>query len=163
MVGLGLTSANDAPDRDPATFVLSGSNDGGATFDEIASGDVPSFGDRFERQEVSFANEESYTTYELIFPTTTGPSTCCMQIAEIELLGTPGPAAPAPPELPWSVGRDDNGWPAGDGGGPNTSFMQETGVNELPGNPASPEVAQADPSNLSAQAAHCGSAVRLIE
>jgi hypothetical protein len=37
---------------------------------------------------------------------------------------------------------DDNGWPAGDGGGANTSFMQESGVNELPGNPASPEVAQ---------------------
>jgi hypothetical protein len=86
--GLGLTSANDAPDRDPATFVLSGSNDGGATFTEIASGDVPAFGDRFERQEVSFANDVAYTTYELIFPTTAGASTCCMQIAEIELLGT---------------------------------------------------------------------------
>ena len=88
--GLGLTSANDAPDRDPATFVLSGSNDGGATFTEIASGDVPAFGARFERQEVSFANDVAYTTYELSFPTTAGASTCCMQIAEIELLGTAG-------------------------------------------------------------------------
>ena len=70
--GLGLTSANDAPDRDPATFVLSGSNDGGATFDEIASGDAPSFGGRLERQEVFFENDVAYTTYELIFPTTTG-------------------------------------------------------------------------------------------
>ena len=87
VTGLGLTSANDAPDRDPVTFVLSGSNDGGATFTEIASGDVPGFGERFERQEVSFANDEAYTTYEVIFPTTAGPSTCCMQIAEIELLG----------------------------------------------------------------------------
>ena len=90
VTGLGLTSANDAPDRDPATFVLSGSNDGGATFTEIASGDVPAFGDRFERQEVSFANDAAYTTYELIFPTTAGASGCCMQIAEIELLGTAG-------------------------------------------------------------------------
>ena len=57
VTGLGLTSANDAPDRDPATFVLSGSNDGGATFTEIASGDVAAFTARFERQEVSFANE----------------------------------------------------------------------------------------------------------
>ena len=88
VTGLGLTSANDAPDRDPATFVLSGSNDGGANFTEIASGDVPAFGERFERQEVSFANDAAYTTYELIFPTTAGASTCCMQIAEIELLGT---------------------------------------------------------------------------
>ena len=54
VTSLGLTSANDAPDRDPATFVLSGSNDGGATFTEIASGAVPAFTDRFERQEVTF-------------------------------------------------------------------------------------------------------------
>ncbi|MDP6207681.1 MAG: hypothetical protein QGG01_05205, partial [Roseibacillus sp.] len=40
VTGLGLTSANDAPERDPASFVLSGSNDG-VTFTEIASGDVP--------------------------------------------------------------------------------------------------------------------------
>ena len=144
VTGLGLTSANDAPDRDPATFVLSGSNDGGATFAEIASGDVPAFGARFERQEVSFANDAAYTTYELVFPTTAGPSTCCMQIAEIELLGTAAdvPEPILPPELPWSVGMNDDGWPAGDGGGANTTFVQETGVNELPGNPANAEVAQ---------------------
>jgi len=45
---------------------------------------------------------------------------------------------PAP--FPWSVGKDDNGWPVGDGGGANTTFVQETGSNELPGNPASPEI-----------------------
>ena len=45
--------------------------------------------------------------------------------------------------FPWAVGRKDNGWPAGDGGGPNASFVQENGViNPLPGNPASPEVDQ---------------------
>ena len=44
--------------------------------------------------------------------------------------------------MPWAGGLNDDGWPAGDGGGPNTSFMQETGVNDLPGDPASPEVAQ---------------------
>ena len=90
VTGLALTSANDAPDRDPANFILSGSNDDGATFTEIASGDVPEFVERFERQTVSFDNDVAYTTYELIFPTTVGPSDCCMQIAEIELLvGTP--------------------------------------------------------------------------
>ena len=86
VTGLGLISANDAPDRDPANFILSGSNDDGATFTEIASGDVPEFVERFERQTVSFENDVAYTTYELIFPTTVGPSGCCMQIAEIELL-----------------------------------------------------------------------------
>jgi len=84
---MSLTSANDAPDRDPSTFILSGSNDGGATFAEIASGDVPAFTHRFERVNVSFDNSVAYTTYDVTFPTA-GGSTCCMQIAEIELLGT---------------------------------------------------------------------------
>lgn len=40
----------------------------------------------------------------------------------------------------WQVGRDDGGWPFGDGGGVNTSFVQENGLsNALPGNPANVE------------------------
>jgi hypothetical protein len=43
--------------------------------------------------------------------------------------------------LVWSVGRDDNGWPVGDGGGPDTTFVQENAIaNELPGSPFSTEV-----------------------
>ena len=50
---------------------------------------------------------------------------------------------PQPPVLPWSVGRNDNAWPTGDGGGPNTSFVQENGaINPLPGVPNSPEIDQ---------------------
>ena len=45
-------------------------------------------------------------------------------------------------QLLWTVGLDDNGWPVGDGGGPNTTFVQEAGVNPPPGNPASPEINQ---------------------
>lgn len=45
--------------------------------------------------------------------------------------------------FPWAVGRDDDAWPAGDGGGPNTSFVQENGgINALPGRPNNPEVNQ---------------------
>ena len=44
--------------------------------------------------------------------------------------------------LVWEVGLDDNGWPAGDGGGPNASFVQEAGENPLPGLPDNPEVNQ---------------------
>ncbi len=47
-----------------------------------------------------------------------------------------------PAAFPWSVGKDDNGWPEGNGGGANASFVQEAGTNELPGNPASPELNQ---------------------
>lgn len=50
------------------------------------------------------------------------------------------PVGPTP--FPWSVGKDDNAWPAGFGGGANTTFVQEGMVNTLPGDPASPEVNQ---------------------
>src|SRR2546426_9211120 len=40
--------------------------------------------------------------------------------------------------LLWTVGLDDDGWPAGTGGGANTSFVQENGsINPLPGSPVS--------------------------
>jgi hypothetical protein len=53
---------------------------------------------------------------------------------------------PQPPILPWSVGANDNGWPAGDGGGASATFVQENGViAPLPGVPNSPETdGQAD-------------------
>ncbi len=47
------------------------------------------------------------------------------------------------PVFPWSVGKFGDEWPAGDGGGPNTTFVQENGTtNPLPGSPTSPEVDQ---------------------
>src|SRR6266545_7928309 len=43
--------------------------------------------------------------------------------------------------LIWACGLDENGWPMGDGGGPNTSFVQENGsINPLPGSSFSTEV-----------------------
>jgi len=53
---------------------------------------------------------------------------------------------PPPPSMPWSVGRNDNAQPAGDGGGPNATFVQENAtINPLPGVPNSPETdGQAD-------------------
>jgi hypothetical protein len=83
--GIALTSAHDAPERDPGTYTLSGSNDG-STWTDIASGDVPAFGARFERQAWAIDNDQSYSDYKLIFNTTASSNGCCMQIAEVELL-----------------------------------------------------------------------------
>src|SRR2546422_645241 len=69
--GITLTSANDAPDRDPATYVLSGSYDG-SNFVTIAQGPVPAFTNRFVKVEVDFDNNTPYLAYRLIFPTTAG-------------------------------------------------------------------------------------------
>ncbi len=44
--------------------------------------------------------------------------------------------------FPWAVGKDDNTHIVGNGGGPNTTFVQESGTNPLPGNPNSPELDQ---------------------
>jgi hypothetical protein len=52
-------------------------------------------------------------------------------------------ASTAGAAIVWQVGMDDNGWPVGDGGGPNATFVQEQGViNPLPGVANSPEIAQ---------------------
>ena len=57
-------------------------------------------------------------------------------------LNPPSPPIP-PPTFPWAVGKDDNAWPVGNGGGPDATFVQENGViNPLPGSPNSPEVDQ---------------------
>lgn len=85
--GLRLTSANDAPDRDPTRFILSGSNTG-TQFTEVARGAIPQFPDRFETVEISFVNERDYSSYQLIFPTVRVPNQAvAMQIAEVEFLG----------------------------------------------------------------------------
>jgi hypothetical protein len=92
VTGLRLTSANDAVERDPTSFVLSGSNDG-HTFVEIAHASVPSFPARFYTQEFAFPNERAYTHYRLLFPTVRNANTAvAVQIAEVEFLGTLGPA-----------------------------------------------------------------------
>ncbi len=89
--GLTLQSANDAPERDPASFLLEGSNDG-ETFATIAEGEVGAFADRFTTQTFLFDNAVPYSTYRLTFPTVAnGDAANSMQIAEVELLGVSGP------------------------------------------------------------------------
>jgi hypothetical protein len=52
-----------------------------------------------------------------------------------------GSTTPSTLPLLWTVGMDDNGWPEGDGGGANASFVQENGsISPLPGSPDSTEV-----------------------
>ena len=92
VTGLRLTSANDAPERDPTSFVLSGSTDG-RSFVEIARGSVPNFPSRFYTVEIAFANDRTYSHYQLLFPTVRNANAAvAMQIAEVEFLGSLGPA-----------------------------------------------------------------------
>jgi len=107
VVGMSLQSANDAADRDPKVVTLEGSNDDAVT--DFTSGNwtlittlnVPSwqsvFGptdaeNRYKTQVFSFENHKAYKHYRWTVVNTQGPSTCCMQIAEVELLGSTLPA-----------------------------------------------------------------------
>src|SRR2546425_5089718 len=56
---LTLTSANDAPERDPASFVLSGSYDG-SNFVQIAADAVHAFTTRFQKLVIQFNNNTPY-------------------------------------------------------------------------------------------------------
>ena len=87
--GLTLTSADGPSDRDPTSYTLEGSHDA-EHFTLISSGSLPAFPARFFKHTVVFENDRPYRQYRLIFPTING-SSCCMQIAEIELLGERGP------------------------------------------------------------------------
>src|SRR5258708_3148688 len=87
---LTLTSANDAPERDPSSSLLEGSDDG-VNFTQLASGSVPLFASRFEKIVLPFnpPNNTPYLIYRVTFPTVVNaPGTAnSMQISEVELLG----------------------------------------------------------------------------
>jgi hypothetical protein len=94
VTGLTLTTANDSPARDPATFELSGSNDSiDGPYTLIASGDVVDFTQEAEWPRfnmnatlISFDNDVAYKYYQLMFPTVRDAAgDNSMQIAEVEL------------------------------------------------------------------------------
>jgi hypothetical protein len=98
VTGLVLTSANDAPERDPASYLIRGSNDG-TNFTDIFTGSVPAFSGRFVEQELTFPNTVAYTTYQVVFPTVADSTTNnSMQIGEVQLMGVGAPV-PEPGSL----------------------------------------------------------------
>ena len=89
VAGFVLTSAGDAPERDPASALLEGSIDG-VHFEPIWSHALPAFAGRYSRVYVFFYNRRSYAAYRVTFPTVVNPASAnSMQLAEMELLGTP--------------------------------------------------------------------------
>jgi hypothetical protein len=83
---LTLISAEDAPERDPSSFVLEGSNDG-AHFTRFASNAVPAFVARNAVQSFTVSNTNVFNLYRVLFPTVSNAAAAnSMQIAEVELL-----------------------------------------------------------------------------
>lgn len=93
-----LYTANDSPERDPASYTLEGSNDGGGTWTMISAGALALPDARNDlgqvidpnvnaNQLVTFNNRTAYKSYRVLFPTTKNSTTGnSMQIGEIELL-----------------------------------------------------------------------------
>jgi hypothetical protein len=108
--GIRLYSANDAPERDPSSFILEGAASANGPFTVIYGSNItlPGGGDNRnpgglaldpntqDYAEVLFANTTPYTAYRVTFPTLRdGSAANAMQIGEVELLGTivPEPAS----------------------------------------------------------------------
>jgi len=97
VVGMTIQSANDEQDRDPKTVILSGSNaDTAPAWDDpswqtVQTIDVPDFATRFQTQTFLWNNVQPYKHYQWKVTQTRNSNGCCMQVAEVELLGTPAP------------------------------------------------------------------------
>jgi hypothetical protein len=102
-----LTTANDASERDPASFQLFGTNSPIVSADNsnglaepwtmISSGALPlppanSFQTPYAP--VNVVNSTSYSAYKLLFPTTRTPNGCCMQVSEAQFYSAPDAAGP---------------------------------------------------------------------
>ena len=94
VTGLTFTTANDAIERDPISFELSGSNESiDGPYELIASGDIVDFAQedawpRFTMNAtpITFGNNVAYKYYQVMFPAVRNPGSAnSMQIAEVEL------------------------------------------------------------------------------
>ncbi|MCG8308952.1 MAG: gliding motility-associated C-terminal domain-containing protein [Cytophagales bacterium] len=89
-----ITSANDAPGRDPRNWTFEGSNDGSnwVTLDTRTNEDFPS---RFQERSFTFVNGDSYRYFRLNMTANHGSD--AYQMAEWQIFGIPlnAPAVPA--------------------------------------------------------------------
>lgn len=85
-----ITSANDAPARDPANWRLLGSNDGGTNWTTLDIRSNQVFATRFQKQSFSVTNNAAYNLYRLQIDSVANPASAnSVQLAEFELIGTP--------------------------------------------------------------------------
>lgn len=83
-----LTSANDAPERDPKNWRLQGSNDGGTNWFTLDTRVGETFANRFQTRSFTATNTSAYNLYRLQIDSVNEPTTAvAMQLAELEFLG----------------------------------------------------------------------------
>ncbi len=87
-----ITSANDTPTRDPKSWRLEGSNDGGASWITVDIQTDQLFSGRFQTKTYAFGNCAAYARYRFVITANNGATG--FQVAEIRLFGDPGPGGP---------------------------------------------------------------------
>ncbi|MEN6428797.1 MAG: LamG-like jellyroll fold domain-containing protein [Phycisphaerales bacterium] len=146
VTGLALTTANDDYGRDPIKYEVYGSNDSiDGPWTLIADGNVVDFSQaalwpRFTTNAtaISFTNTVAYEHYQVLFTAVRDLSVAtCMQIAEIELLGTLAPLFFEDFES-YEAGSDmhgQDGWKGWDNsagaGAPVSNAQAFSGVNSV--------------------------------
>ena len=83
--GYTITSANDNPPRDPASWTLQGSNDGN-TWTQLDARSNETFNARFQNKVFNVSTSGGYAYYRLNI---TNNGAASLQLAELELFGTP--------------------------------------------------------------------------
>jgi predicted alpha-1,2-mannosidase len=116
-----LTSANDAPGRDPRNFTLQGSDDG-SQWTDLDSRTGQTFGGRFATNTYSFTNTTAYGYYRLNVTANSGDS--IVQLADWDISDGSGTLPPATP----MVSEVGNGPTRGANALPKAGF---TGVASL--------------------------------
>ncbi|SHG96106.1 alpha-1,2-mannosidase, putative [Jatrophihabitans endophyticus] len=96
VVTYGLTSANDAPDRDPAAWTLQGSTDG-TTFTTLDTRDAQTFAGRGVRNTYSVTGPKSYAWYRLAISAPHAGS--LLQLADLDLAAAPQGGTTAEPMI----------------------------------------------------------------
>ena len=94
VTSLAVTTANDAPYRDPTLYEIYGSNNGGGSWETIATGAIAAISDRGFRRVFPFSNNKAFGDYRILLKRST--SLDHMQVAEVELLEGNGLERPMP-------------------------------------------------------------------
>ncbi|MBI2481729.1 MAG: hypothetical protein HYV60_24710, partial [Planctomycetia bacterium] len=131
VAGLRFATANDAVERDPASYKLEGAASPAGPFTVISQGILALPDTRNTLGAiVSFTNTTAYKSYRLTFPTLKNVSAADgMQIGEIELLGVPGTSL-ANYDMALTLNNGDT-WK-----GTDTADFKGAGTNTLTVSPA---------------------------
>src|SRR4051794_26643123 len=96
--GIAIQSANDAPERDPKSIIVEGSNDpalsgfAGGNWETIyVNPNIPVFASRYAFQTFLFPNLKPYRSYRWTVMQVQTNNGCCMQVAEVQFLGAGAP------------------------------------------------------------------------